>query len=210
MKPRRSLPVVVALGLLLVFVATESAEAVVRVYNVSFGARGAVRPRAVPAGNSFARSGYLIFDTVNPANSVTIEVFRKTKTFQVGTIGSPSNLWFNIFPSQIGLIPADLNNDTITDREIASIGFQFNGQTSSRVVIGSVPRNGFRIGNTTFFQTAKVIGGFGSLTVPLTEHYSIRERWAINSFSASNPVNTNAGASLVTVYLVGRGWSQIL
>jgi hypothetical protein len=203
MKTRMRLPVVVAAALLAMMVATESANAVVRVYSVSFGAKAAIRPKGTPTGNSFARSGYLIFDTNNPNQSQTVEIFRN-KTFQVN-----GAFLVNIFPAAINLQPADLNADTITDREIALIGFQSGVNTSSRVLIGSVPRNGFRIGNTTFFQTAKTIGGYGAVTVPGTDHFFVRERWTINSFSASNPVNTNAGVTLATAYLLGRGYIQI-
>lgn len=86
------------------------------------------------------------------------------------------------------------------------MGFGFGSTTHSRILAGAIPRNGFRIGNTTFFQTAKALSGYGCVTVSGVDHYFIREKWAINGFSANNPANVAAGVNLVVAYLLSRGY----
>ena len=205
MKPSKSLSLmsVLALAIGSQFAAPQVSEAVVRVYQVSFSGKAAIRPKGTPLGNSFARVGFLIYDTNTPNQSQTIEVFRN-RTYQLN-----GNLLVNIFPAAIGLTPTDLNADGLNDTELAVLGFTSGSNTSSRILAGAIPRNGFRIGNTTFFQTAKAISGYGCVTVPGTDHFFVREKWTINGFSASNPVNTNAGVALVVAYLAGRGYIQV-
>lgn len=177
-----------------------SAEAQVRVYKVTFNAKARVFPSSTPGrGNSFKHTGYIIYapPSIGGPAAQVVEVFRN-KTFQVN--GPMIN---TITPGIVALNPIDRSRNGVNDHEFGTA--TANGM--ARSYMGAIPRNGFRLGNVIFSQTAKSVSGRGSVIG--TDHFTVSDTWTIASQSGAGPVNTAAGVTLVTAYLVGRGYVQV-
>jgi hypothetical protein len=179
------------------------AQAVVRIYKVTYSGKAVLFPKL----RNFVDTGFVIYDTANPVNSATIQVF-KNKTFQVN-----GAMFADVFPSQVGLQPADRlpapAGDTINDTEFALIAFSNGNIRHARSLIGAIPKLPFRIGTTIFVNTAKSLKGVGSLTNPTFDHFTIKEAWTLDKLSASNPADINAGVVLVAAQLAAKGFTQI-
>lgn len=191
------------LGALLLFAATHEAQAVIRIYKLTSSSRALLSP-----ANSITISGYLIYDTANPANSQAIEV-RKNRTYSVNT-----RLLNVIVPSAIGLVPIDKTRDGVNDTEVALIGFSVNGVSYAGAYIGAIPRLGFRLNNSVVFQTAKSLKGTGSTTVSTQaqfENFTQSQTLTIDPLTAANPApaDTNQGVGLVTAKLAGMGFTNV-
>ncbi len=192
-----------AIGLLLLAGSIASSKADIRIYRTTFSGKAAVFPRRAPNGNSQFRRGYLVYDSNNPANSQTIEVF-PNRTYQVN--GTLLNL---IFPSQIGLAPFDRNNDTTNETELALVGFTSGGDFRARLYRGAIPRFGIRLQGQTFFGTSRFLRGVGSDTVFGVDHFRVTNILRLDARTGALPGNTNAGVLLVTADLAGRGFTQV-
>lgn len=202
MKSHRSL-LVLTLALLSFAVSARDAQAAIRIYRISSVSRALLVPQT-----SISVAGYLIYDTAAPGNSQTVEV-RKNKTYVVN--GRLSGV---ILPGAINFRTLDLNRDTFVDTEFALIGFQGSGVTYAGAYGGPIPRNGFIINNTTFFQTAKGLRGGGTTTVNTQnqfEYFTQGQSLVIDALTASNPapMNTTQGTSLVTARLTGFGYTAV-
>ena len=192
---------ILGLAIAIAMLAAPRAEAAIRIYKVTI-----VQKAVFFKENSITSVGYLIYDTTTPANSQTVEVF-KNKTYATN-----GDLLQYIFPSQVALGTLDKNDDNVMDTEFALVGFQTGANptiTQSRAYIGPVPKNGFRIGNTTFFQTAKALKGVGGVNVPGLDYFVRADSLKIDPLSGANPADTNAGITLVTAQLAAKGYSEV-
>lgn len=185
------------LGLIMLLAGTPAAEAEIRIYKVKVTAKATFF-----SVSSFSSSGYLVFDTLNPGSSSTIQVFTRTKTYQVNT-----GLLDVISPAALGFFTLDRNNDAILDTEGATAAFQAGNVAHTLTYIGAIPRNGFRIGNKTFFQTARALKGKGSVNVGNLDFFTRTDTFTIDPLSANpNLVTTNDGVILVRTQLEGKGF----
>jgi hypothetical protein len=185
----------------LFFVASAcSAQAAIRIYKVTFKATALLNPKA----NSFLDVGYVIYDSANPGNSQTVEIF-KNKTYQIN-----GGMLARIVPSQVALGALDTNADAVADTEAATVGFQSGGLYSARSYIGKIPPAGIRVGIVTVVLTAKSLKGQGEASNLGVNSFAISDTWTFDTLSVTgNPANTAAGVLLVQALLQGKGYTQI-
>lgn len=198
MKSNKRFAFITLIGAFLLAGLATPAHAVIRVYKVSISAKATFF-----SANSFKMSGYLIYDTATPGNSQTVQV-RSNKTFTVNT-----GMLTVIFPSQIFLVPIDKNTDGFNDTESALVGFQSGGATNARSYNGAIPKNGFRIQNTTFLGTARSLKGNGAVTVGANDQYIRTDTFTLDTLSAANPATTDVGRDAVIALLVAKGYQNV-
>jgi hypothetical protein len=204
MKPPFRLALSVLLGATFLGVAAPRGEAAIHIYKLTFAGKPLFFPKNPPLGNAVKSSGFLIYDTVNPANSQTVEVF-KNKTFQFN-----GPLLQRIFPSQISFAALDRNNDGTFETASALVGYQNGATNDARAYIGSIPKLGFRIKEILFTGIAKALKGTGAVTVGGLDHFTISDKWKLDALSALPTVvgsnNTNDGRAAVQVFLESKGF----
>lgn len=192
---------IVVVGLGFYGAATSSAEAQVRIYKVTFTAKARAFPKFVPAlnGRSFRHSGYIIYapPSIGGPAAQTVEVF-KNKTYQVN-----GSMLGSITPQIVALTPIDRNNNGVPETEFGFAG----GNGMARSYMGKYPANGFRFGNVVFLQTARVLYGRGSVIG--ADHWTVTDKWIMNTQSGAAPANTAAGVTLVTAFLAGKGFVSV-
>lgn len=201
-KRRLLLPLLVAL---FSFSSVAESEAIVLIYKLSFNGKARYFPKGGAQGNSFVNRGYLIYDTNNPGAASTIEVFGRTKTFQVN--GAMRN---NVVPSAIGFFNLDRNNDAYFETKAGNIGFTNGGLTVSRSYLGRIPKQGIRFGNSVpITGFSPVLRGLGSVTATGTDVFRTSDVWRMMALTSAFPNDTNTGINAVVAFLVQRGFSQI-
>jgi hypothetical protein len=192
---------------LLVGTGVSRIEAAIHIYKVTFVGKALFFPKLVPIGNGIKHSGYLIYNTANPANSQTIEVF-KNRTFQLN-----GQMLQAMFPSQIGIGAIDRDGNGINETASALIGFQSGGSTHARAYIGTVPAAGFRVNGVTFPGIARSLKGVGAVTSAGVDNFAVQDSWRFDPLSALQGVvgsnNTNDGVAAVQVHLQSRGYVQV-
>ena len=197
MKTRTPPLLVLLLTVVLSLTMLPSARAEIRIYKVKVTAKATFFKT-----NSFSNVGYLIYDTTNPGAAQTIQVFQRTKTFRINDA-----LLDVLAPAALGFFTLDRNNDQILDTEGATGAFQNGGFIHAMTYIGIIPRNGFRIANKTFFQTARSLKGKGSVNVAGTDFFTRTDTFTIDPLSANiNLATTQDGVTVVRAQLEGKGF----
>ncbi|HEV7867217.1 MAG TPA: hypothetical protein VGO90_06015 [Chthoniobacteraceae bacterium] len=204
MRCAKTLSFAALLGFLVLAAGTQSAEAAIHIYKVTFSGKAQFFPKPEPIGNSLKSMGYLIYDTNAPANSQTVEIF-SNKTYRVNGL-----LLQLIFPSQIGLAAIDRDEDGFNETASALVGFQNGNTTVARSYIGAVPKSPFSINGVTFINTSKALKGKGSVVTAGLDLFTVTDSWKFDSLSALPGVatsnNSNDGVTAVIVYLQGKGY----
>lgn len=179
------------------------AEAAIIIYKVTVISTAQFFPKAFPLGNSVKSTGYLIYDTITPANSQTVEVFRN-KTYQVN-----GQLLQRIFPSQIGLGAFDKNNDGFDETLNALVAFTSGNATHARSYIGTIPKRGFFIRGTPFIGFSKTLKGKGTVVVSGSDLLTRKETFTIDPLSAAEPNSVAVGVNGVVTLLESKRYNQV-
>lgn len=189
------------LGILLMVGSVASSKAEVRIYRTTFSAKSALFPRLSPRGNSEVLRGYLIYDLANPATSKTVDILTGR------TIAINDELWYWITPNHLILAPYDRNNDTVPETELALLGEANNSYCQSRIYRGHISRIGFRLNGLTFFNSARVLRGFGTTTSIDYDHFRTSNVLRIDPLTGNAPADVDAGVAMVVAKLVDLGYS---
>ena len=180
-------------------------DAQVLVYKGTFKGQARYFPRSGAQGNTFVNRGYLIYNPANPGAATTIEIFGRTRTFQVN--GPMVN---NVVPSAIGFFNLDRNSDAFFETKAGNIGFTNGGLTVSRSYLGRIPRAGISFPRRApILGFARVLRGLGSVTATGTDVFRTSEVWRMQPLTGDLPNNTNTAVTAVIALLVQRGFTQI-
>ncbi|MGB8168136.1 MAG: hypothetical protein WCF18_11635 [Chthoniobacteraceae bacterium] len=200
MKTSKTSTFTMILGLGLFFAGLPSADAAALIYKVSISAKATYF-----AANSFSDVGYLIIDLANVGTAQTVQVFSKTKTYQIN--GGMAQV---IAPTALGFFTLNRStSDPFFETQGASAAFQNGNIVQAMSYIGVIPKNGFRLGNTLFTGTARSLKGKGSVNVVGTDFFTRADTFTVDPLSGASPVDTNAGVVLVTGKLAGKGFVQV-
>ena len=189
--------IVLGLGLLLAGIPAASAAAII--YKVKASAKATYFPN-----NTFSAAGYLVIDPANVATAQTIQVFTKTKTYQVN-----GGLQQVLMPASFTFFALNRVGDPFVETQGANAVVQVGNIFHALTYIGTIPKNGFRLGNTLFAGTARSLKGKGTVVVGGNDFYTRSDTLTVDPLSGASPVDTNAGVVLVTGQLAGKGFVQI-
>ena len=213
MKTAKSTAFLPLLGLVFLLAQSRPAQAAIHIYKVTFSAKAQFFPRLTTQipnpGNSRKSTGYLIYDTVTPANSQTVEIFTN-KTYRLNAL-----LLNLIFPSQVlvGGIDRTVPPDGFAETAAALVAFQTGGSFVARSYQGVIPKVPFKIKNIVFANIAKSLKGAGSVTTPGSDRLTVLDTWTFDPLSALQGVvgsnNTNDGVAAVEVFLQGKNYIEV-
>jgi hypothetical protein len=200
MKTVKSSIFTIILGLGSLLSGAPSADAAALIYKVSISAKATFF-----SANSFSSVGYLIIDPANVGTAQTVQVFSKTKTYQVNGAG----LQQVIAPGNLGFFVLNRTGDAFNETQGATGAFQAGNITQVMTYIGAIAKNGFRLGNTLFAGIARSLKGKGSVNVAGNDFYTRNDTFTIDPLSGASPVDTNAGVVLVTAQLAAKKYTQV-
>jgi hypothetical protein len=173
----------------------------IRIYKVTYSAKANFFSARIPRGNSIRHSGYVVYNVLNPGESVTIEVLPQRR-FQIN-----GPMAGNVVPGSIALSAFDRSGNGRLDTEFSFIALTGAGASRTGLIRGSVPSRGFRVGVVPFNSVSRSLNYRGARFTAGIDYFNLSGRWTIDTrLNRTTPNSVAAGVILVETYLLGRNF----
>ncbi len=190
-----------------------TAEAVTRVYKISFQSKGVLYPKTSPNGSTHRGRGYLIVDPAGPeagGNFATITLL-PGKKFQVAggslSLMLKEQVWNQFLPvDRFDKIPG---NDTIVMYEMGEHVVNNAATTYAGLFHGPIPKNGFKLAGQSLTGEARTLKYKGAAVRKNSDLF--RRSGNIRLDAQTFPDNVNVATKLADLkaFLVSKGYTEV-